>query len=226
MPKKMKIRTGLTVCLVAALSAPVVMPQVAQAQWVQIPLGVPRAPGCDAGYSWQKIGVRYQCVTPQPSCAYGFASGPAWNGSTWVYSCNAPPPPPPPPPPPSCPSGTYQAAAPSWNGAAWVGQVCFPNGQQRPPGPQTQCAARAQQDGITLPPENVSRRHSFNSYAGPATSYYYDLSTGPYWEVGGYSGNSWTVICSFVNATGDWVPAANNPYVRAINEPYDGAGGG
>jgi hypothetical protein len=224
MLKKMKIKTGLTVCLVAALSAPVVMPHIAQAQWVQIPLGVPRAPGCDAGYSWQKIGVRYQCVTPQPSCAYGFASGPSWNGSTWVYSCNAPPPP---PPPPACQSGYTQTVAPTWNGSAWVGQQCTPIQQQRPPGdPRSQCAARAQQDGITLSPENVSRRRTYNSYAGPATQYYYDTSIGPNWQVGGYSGNSWTVVCSFVIATGDWVPAANNPYVRAFNQPYDGAGGG
>ncbi len=212
--------TGIASAVLAVACA-VSLGNGADAADVYQPIGVPNTPGCNAGYSWQKIGVRYQCVTPQPSCAYGFASGPAWNGSTWVYSCNAPPPP---PPPPSCPSGTYQAAAPSWNGAAWVGQVCQPAAPT--PTPQSQCATRALQDGITLSPENVSRRHPFNSYAGPATSYYYDLSTGPYWEVGGYSGNSWTVVCSFVNATGDWTPAANNPYVRAINEPYDGAGGG
>jgi hypothetical protein len=55
------------------------------------PLGVPLAPGCNAGYSWQKIGVRYQCVTPQPTCQYGFVAAPVWNGSAWSYSCNAPP---------------------------------------------------------------------------------------------------------------------------------------
>lgn len=213
--------TGIA-CAVLAVACAASIGNGAEAADVYLPIGVPIAPGCNAGYSWQKIGVRYQCVTPQPSCAYGFASGPSWNGSTWVYSCNVPPPP---PPPPACPSGSEQQVAPSWNGSAWVGQVCRPTATQLPP-PGSQCAARAQQDGITLSPENVSRRHTYNSYAGPATSYYYDSSAGPYWEVGGYSGNSWTVVCSFVIATANWVPAANNPYVRAINQPYDGAGGG
>lgn len=106
----------------------------ADAADVYQPIGVPMAPGCNAGYSWQKIGARYQCVTPQPSCAYGFASGPAWNGSTWVYSCNAPPPP---PPPPTCPSGYDQKTAPWWNGSAWVGQQCIPAAKQ-PTGPNPQ----------------------------------------------------------------------------------------
>ena len=69
--------------------------EVAVAQvWIQNPLGVPLAPGCPAGYSWTKGNVRYECRTPPPSCQFGFAAGPVWNGTAWSYSCNAPPPPP------------------------------------------------------------------------------------------------------------------------------------
>ncbi len=117
-------RTGIA-CAVIAVVCAVSAGSGADAADVSQPIAVPTTPGCSPGYSWQRMPVRYQCATPQPTCAYGFASGPSWNGSAWVYSCNAPPPPPP-PPPPTCPSGTNQAAAPSWNGAAWVGQVCQP----------------------------------------------------------------------------------------------------
>ncbi|SAK60428.1 hypothetical protein AWB79_02709 [Caballeronia hypogeia] len=130
-----RIKTAISLTLLATLGGVLTAPISSNAEWVQNPMGVPRAPGCDPGYSWQKLGVRYQCATPQPSCAYGFASGPSWNGSTWVYSCNAPPPP---PPPPACPSGYTQQTAPSWNGSAWVGQVCIPAAQTRPPGPNPQ----------------------------------------------------------------------------------------
>jgi hypothetical protein len=65
------------------------------AQYVQNAIGIPTAPGCGPGESWTKNGARYQCQTPQPSCAYGFASGPVWTGSSWSFVCNAPPPPPP-----------------------------------------------------------------------------------------------------------------------------------
>jgi len=61
------------------------------AQYVQNAIAIPIAPGCAAGESWTKNGVRYQCESPPPSCQYGFASGPAWTGSSWRYSCNAPP---------------------------------------------------------------------------------------------------------------------------------------
>jgi len=64
------------------------------AQYVQNAIATPIAPGCGPGESWTKDGVRYQCETPQPSCAYGFASGPVWTGSSWSFSCNAPPTPP------------------------------------------------------------------------------------------------------------------------------------
>jgi len=61
------------------------------AQYVQNAIATPVAPGCGPGESWTKDGVRYQCETPRPSCAYGFASGPVWTGSAWSFSCNAPP---------------------------------------------------------------------------------------------------------------------------------------
>jgi len=64
------------------------------AQYVQRAVGIPLAPGCPAGESWTKNGARYECETPQPSCSYGFASGPVWTGSSWSYSCNSPPAPP------------------------------------------------------------------------------------------------------------------------------------
>lgn len=98
--------------------------QPASAQWVQNALTTPQAPTCPPGYSWTKSGPRYQCMTPPPSCQYGFASGPVWTGSAWAYSCNSPPPPPSNPvtTPPSSPLTT----------------------------PQQMCAARAAGQGITL----------------------------------------------------------------------------
>jgi hypothetical protein len=74
------------------------------AQYVQNAIGIPIAPGCGPGESWTKNGVRYQCETPQPSCQYGFASGPLWTGSSWSFSCNGPPPPSQPTPPPGTPT--------------------------------------------------------------------------------------------------------------------------
>lgn len=72
----------------------------ADAADVYQPTALPTVPGCTAGYSWQKAGVRYQCMTPPPTCQYGFISAPVWNGSSWNYACALPPPPPPPPPDP------------------------------------------------------------------------------------------------------------------------------
>ncbi|BBQ02723.1 hypothetical protein BSFA1_78510 (plasmid) [Burkholderia sp. SFA1] len=119
----MRRKAAVSLAVLGALVAMLTAPLRTSAEWVQNPIGVPRAPGCNPGYSWQKLGVRYQCATPQPNCAYGFASGPVWTGTAWSYSCNVPP-------PPACPSGTTQTAAPSWNGAAWVGQNCQPANPQ------------------------------------------------------------------------------------------------
>jgi hypothetical protein len=85
-----------SLALGTALLAPVLS---ANAQYVQIPIGMPIAPGCGPGESWTKNGVRYQCETPQPSCQYGFASGPVWTGVSWSFSCNGPPAPTQPTPP-------------------------------------------------------------------------------------------------------------------------------
>jgi hypothetical protein len=87
----MRRRTAVLLAMLAALSSSMTAPINSNAEWVQIPIGVPRAPGCNAGYSWQKSGNRYQCMTPPPSCALGFAAGPTWNGSSWTYVCNSPP---------------------------------------------------------------------------------------------------------------------------------------
>jgi hypothetical protein len=67
-----------------------------KAQVNDLGLRVPTVPGCAPGYSWTKNGVRFQCMTPAPSCQYGFSSGPVWSGSSWSYSCNGAPAPPPP----------------------------------------------------------------------------------------------------------------------------------
>jgi hypothetical protein len=86
-----------------AMSAVLLGPTLSvNAQYVQNAIGIPIAPGCGPGESWTKNGARYQCETPQPSCAYGFASGPVWTGSSWSFSCNAPPAP---PQQPSTPTG-------------------------------------------------------------------------------------------------------------------------
>lgn len=85
---------------VLAVACAVLVGSGADAADVYQPIVVPTAPGCSAGYSWQKAGVRYQCMTPPPSCQYGFSSGPVWTGSSWSYACNPPPPPPVTQPPP------------------------------------------------------------------------------------------------------------------------------
>jgi hypothetical protein len=90
--KNMKrLRTAISLTVLATLSGMLTAPVTSNAEWVQNPIGIPRAPGCEPGYSWQKLGVRYQCATPPPSCSTGFASGPAWNGNSWSYTCNSAP---------------------------------------------------------------------------------------------------------------------------------------
>jgi hypothetical protein len=181
--------------------------QPSSAQWIQNPLTTPLAPNCPAGYSWTKNGVRYQCETPQPSCTYGFASGPVWTGSAWSYSCNSPPPPPPP-----------------------VTNPNQPSGGQTPPDPVTVslnvCITAAAQNGITLGP--ITRQYSFNSHAGPALQTYHDTSTGPQWQdpISGVTSNSYWVTCNTLVSTGQFVPVADNPYLWAPNYSYSSGGGG
>jgi hypothetical protein len=183
-----RLRTAISLTLLATLGGALTAPTSSKAEWVQNPMGVPRAPGCDPGYSWQKVGVRYQCVTPQPSCAYGFASGPAWNGSTWVYSCNAPPPP---PPPPTCPSGYDQIVAPSWNGSAWVGQICQPHSPtpDNPPNLKAICTAAATKQLGSIPPWQDQLTQS----NGGVTTFQTDEYMGShqyYWETDACSVNA------------------------------------
>ncbi|SAL49014.1 hypothetical protein AWB68_02421 [Caballeronia choica] len=84
----MKGHIGVWVLLALAMATTLSAVSPVDAQVLQNPLGVPLAPGCDPGYSWTKYGNRYHCMSPQPSCPYGFASGPTWTGTTWSYSCN------------------------------------------------------------------------------------------------------------------------------------------
>jgi hypothetical protein len=112
----MKIRRAAALTLLTVSSGMLSMSDMSEAQsnvWVQVPIGVPRAPGCDPGYSWQKIGNRYRCATPPPSCDYGFANSPTWTGSSWSYSCNPPPQPPSVPLPPLDPRQQCIAAGQS-----------------------------------------------------------------------------------------------------------------
>ncbi|SAK57478.1 hypothetical protein AWB76_02458 [Caballeronia temeraria] len=170
----MKIRAALSLTMLATLGAVLTVPTRSNAEWVQNPIGVPRAPSCDPGYSWQKLGVRYQCATPQPTCAYGFASGPAWSGATWIYSCNAPPPPPPQNDPPVNPADQAKA----------------------------NCAARALQDGITIGPQ--TRQYHLKSNGVWYWSTYYDHSPGPAYDLSsGYTSNLWTVACATMD-DGSW----------------------
>jgi|GEM_PF-2716801 len=106
----MRTKAVVSLAMLATLGATMTVSIESSAEWVQNPIGVPRAPGCNPGYSWQKSGNRYQCMTPPPSCEYGFAAGPAWNGSSWVYTCNPPPAPPPPPVIPFDPVGSCGVA--------------------------------------------------------------------------------------------------------------------
>jgi hypothetical protein len=184
----------------ALLAAATIQPT--NAQWVQYSLTTPQAPNCPPGYSWTKSGPRYQCMTPPPSCQYGFASGPAWTGSTWAYSCNSPPSQTPPPPPTQIPDPVSEALA--------------------------VCVARAAQDGITLGP--VTRQYSFDSSGGPALQTYHDTSVGPQWQdpISYQTGNSYMIVCNTLKSTGEFVPANNNPYYEGPNTAgcSGGCGGG
>jgi hypothetical protein len=118
----MKAGIGKSVTLGLTIATALAVSSISAAQVVQNPLGVPRAPGCDPGYSWNKSGNRYQCMTPPPSCQYGFSSGPVWSGTSWTYACNAPPPPPP-VSPPGDPDANCIAAAPLYSYTVTKGPV-------------------------------------------------------------------------------------------------------
>lgn len=165
----------------------------ADAADVYQPIGVPVAPGCNAGYSWQKLGVRYQCATPPPSCQYGFASGPAWNGSGWIYSCNAPPPPPP-------------VIQPPQGGIDNPVETAKAN-----------CAARALQDGITLGPLTTRVQYQSRGYS----QWYYNTSIGTkYWtKTDGTQSNVYEVVCTTMDDTGAWASVGGaGPYAVFMNQ--------
>jgi hypothetical protein len=168
------------------------------AQYVQNALAVPIAPGCSAGESWTKNGVRYQCETPQPSCANGFASGPVWSGSAWIYTCNAPPPPPTPP-----------SVTPPRSGGPTLDDLC---------------AARAAQLGFpSLGPDGPVIGQQYNTIF----QHNYYQATGPLYNDGiDPPTTSWTVTCTFT-ASGAWVPDSDNPFVAQPNtNNCPGCGGG
>ena len=172
------------------------------AQYVQNTIAVPIAPGCGPGEGWTKNGARYQCETPQPSCAYGFASGPVWIGSSWSFSCNAPPPPSQPPP-----------------------------GGDNPSTPADTCAARAASVGISLgplsnvygPQGNGWSQYVYNNATGPEI---YDINGGN----AGYGwvvdcnlypdGVTWAPANT---NPFEYFPAGTGTFV---NPPPQGAGGG
>jgi hypothetical protein len=203
-----KTKTGLTLLLIAMLASPAMTSQKALAQWVQIPLGVPRAPGCDPGYSWQKIGVRYQCVTPQPSCTYGFASAPVWNAGSWSYACNAPPPP---------PQTTQPTQPPQTPGSDDPGRKALAN-----------CAAYAAQNKVTIGP--LTRTYQRSMSSGTYTQRYYDTSTGPTWTKsdGFTQSNVYEVYCATMDATGDWAPlgGAGPHAIFQVDDSCQGGCGG
>jgi hypothetical protein len=173
----------------------------AGAQYVQIPIGNPIAPGCGPGESWTKNGPRYVCESPVPSCAFGFASGPVWTGTAWSFVCNAPPP----PDQPVTPGG----------GAGSL-----------PPTIAVVCAQRAAQQGITAmgPVTTLTRGDD----GRPLTELDYQQAIGPtFTNFDGSMGNSWQVVCIFDTATGDWAPANTNPFsVTPNNDNGFGQGGG
>jgi hypothetical protein len=183
--------------LSATLTITLTVPMSTNAEWVQNPIGVPRAPGCDPGYSWQKIGARYQCVTPQPSCAYGFESGPVWSGSSWAYTCNAPPP----PPAPTCQYGYL--SGPVWNGSVWIYQCNQPETPATPtrsiPELKAICTAYGQQQ-YGYPPRWADSLTYNNVAAGRTT-----FNTGDY--LVDIIGDWQMVMCEVDNTTGqitDW----------------------
>jgi hypothetical protein len=194
----------------------------AEAADVYQPIGVPLAPGCVSGYSWQKIGVRYQCVTPQPTCQYGYASNPVWNGSAWSYSCNAPPPPtcqygyasnpvwngsawsyscnppPPPPPPPSNPGPTSCASTPNpgytpQQSYAWVDATTYPNGANWP--------AVRQAQGV---PANAEPYWAVYDLARGYSVYW----SGPDYQTCSGGSNYYTAIC--------WVDPSSGSVIKKL----------
>jgi hypothetical protein len=193
---KMKWMASLAASAILLTSMP-----DAGAQYVQIPIGNPIAPGCGPGESWTKNGARYVCESPAPSCAFGFASGPVWTGTAWSFVCNAPPVTPPPvsgdPPP---------------------GQI---------PTNRETCQAMATSLGFgTLGP--VISDEIGNGFGNqPAENVNYSPTIGPTYEtVAGTTGNTYQVACVTYVATGQIQPV--NGFVPFELEDNDvgGAGGG
>jgi hypothetical protein len=174
------------------------------AQYVQNSIATPIAPGCGPGEGWTKNGARYQCETPQPSCAYGFASGPVWTGSSWSFSCNAPPPP-------------SQPTSP-------------PGGGTKTPTPEDTCAARAASVGISVGPLT----HVYGPQGNGWSNYVYDNATGPetYDINGGNAGYAWVVSCNLYPDGVTWAPGNTNPFEyfpggdAFVNPPPASSGGG
>jgi hypothetical protein len=170
----------------------------------------PLSPNCAAPNTWTAFNGHYMCAPPQPSCQYGFASGPYWDGNNWVYSCNAPPAPPPVVVTP--PSGGNPTGNPTTSPAAT-------------------CAARAATVGISIgplskmfagPPGNGWYEYDYYNATGPET---YDIN-------GGNAGYGWWVSCRLYPDGVTWAPGNTNPFQYApdtgafISPPPSSSGGG
>lgn len=176
-------------CAALAAVCSVAAAPVAIAADVNHPIATPLAPGCNAGYSWQKIGVRYQCVTPEPTCQYGFASTPVWNGGAWNYACALPPPPPPPPPTEdSCESYPKPGYTPQ-RGYQWV------DASNNPGGGSTNWPVVRQSAGV---PANAVPYWALYDVSKGWSIYW----TGPSYATCSGSGSNYTTIC--------WVNPDNN----------------
>jgi len=197
----MKATLGIAVAVVSAASMAQVYGTNSSGQTGFISTPQPTSPNCVAPNVWTPFNGHYMCAPPQPSCQYGFAYGPTWDGNQWVYACNAPPPPPPPPPtPPPPPQGG--------------GTVT----------PDALCQQRAAQYGITIgPPGPVYGPTNGNVYQH---NYYH--GTGPVYN-DGYNPptTDYQTWCNFTEPDGNWAPAYTNPFMYAPIEPQcAGCGGG
>ena len=78
-------------CMALAVASVVSIRTYAVAGDVYQPLGVPLAPGCNAGYSWQKIGVPVSVRDATTDLSVWLCSCSCVEWERMVVLCNAPP---------------------------------------------------------------------------------------------------------------------------------------